>query len=38
MLINNKVYNHRKKQQRLLKKEKLAKKAKTKEKQIYLGN
>ncbi len=36
MLIHNKVYNHRKKQKRLLEKEKLAKKDKPKEKHIFL--
>jgi hypothetical protein len=36
MLIHNKVYNHRKKQQRQLEKEKLAKQTKPKEKHIYL--
>ena len=38
MLIHNKVYNHRKKQKRLLEKQKLAKKGKTAEKHIYLGS
>ena len=38
MLIHNKVYNHRKKQKRLLEKQKLAKKDKTAEKHIYLGS
>jgi len=36
MLIHNKVYNHRKKQQRRLEKEKLAKKIKPQEKHIFL--
>jgi hypothetical protein len=38
MLIHNKVYNHRKKQQRILEREKLAKKVKPKEKHVYCGN
>jgi hypothetical protein len=37
MLIHNKVYNHRKKQQRLLEKEKLAKEHKPIKKHLYLG-
>ena len=38
MLIHNKKYNHRKKQKRLLEKQKLAKKGETAEKHIYLGS
>ena len=38
MLIHNKVYNHRKKQQRIIERKKLAKKVKPKEKHVYCGN
>jgi hypothetical protein len=38
MLIQNKVYNHRKKEQRMLEKEKLANEVKPKEKHVYCGN
>ena len=38
MLIHNKVYNHRKKQKRLLEKQKLAKNGKKGGKHIYLGS
>jgi hypothetical protein len=38
MLIRNKVYNHRKKQQRQLEREKLSKEHKPIKKHLYLGD